>query len=152
VELSVFEQVADAVHAMMPDDLGHWGYSAHRRGIKVWFGNEKNREHYEAQMIPRRLIDGEDGMAIEVGFHAEGRDIADNDAALALLLKAEKKWRRALGKEAEAGPFLGRPEDWRRVSEAWLDVELEDEELVMDIACRLTDYITALEPIRQAIL
>lgn len=152
MELSVFEQVADAVHAMMPDDLGHWGYSAHRRGIKVWFGNEKNREHYEAQMIPRRLIDGEDGMAIEVGFHAEGRDIADNDAALALLLKAEKKWRRALGKEAEAGPFLGRPEDWRRVSEAWLDVELEDEELVMDIACRLTDYITALEPIRQAIL
>jgi len=152
MELSVFEQVADAVHAMMPDDLGHWGYSAHRRGIKVWFGDERNREHYEAQMIPRRLVDGSDGMAIEVGFHAEGRDMADNDAAVALLLQAEKKWRRALGDEAEAGPFLGRPEDWRRVSEAWLDVDLDDDELVMDIACRLTDYISALEPIRQASL
>jgi len=149
MELSVFEQVADAVHAMMPEDLGHWGYSAHRRGIKVWFGDEKNREHYEAQLIPRRFIDGEDGMAVEVGFHAEQRDMAENDAALAKLLKAEKSWRKKLGAEAEAGPFLGRPEDWRRVSEAWTDIDLDDEELVMDIAYRLTDYITALEPIRQ---
>jgi len=150
MELSRFELVADALRGLVPDELGVWKYRAHRRGIKVWFGNHANREHYEAQLVPRRLVDGESGIALEIGFHAEQPRLEDNEAAVAHLLSSEKKWRRVLGKEAVAGPFLGRPEDWRRLSETWIEPDLEEPDLVMSVASRLTDYIEALEPVRQA--
>lgn len=151
MELSLFEHVADALRGLLSDEHGAWGYSAHRRGIKVWFGAAPSREHYEAQLIPRRFVDGRDGSALEVGFHAEQKDVTTNDAAIAVLLAAESRWRRTLGAEAEAAPFFGRPEDWRRVSEAWLEPDLDDPDLVISIACRLTDYIDAFEPVRQTV-
>ena len=49
-----------------------------------------------------------------------------------------------------AGVFLGRAEDWRRLSETLIDPDLGDPELGMEIAARLTDYITTLEPLRRA--
>lgn len=60
---------------------------------------------------------------------------------------AERSWRRALGREPEAGPFLGRPEDWRRLSETWIEPDLDEPDVVMSVASRLTDYIEALEPL-----
>ena len=54
-----------------------------------------------------------------------------------------------LGDEATAGGFLGRPDQWQRVSEAWVDPNLDDVNLGWEIATRLTDYITALEPLRR---
>jgi len=66
------------------------------------------------------------------------------------LLAREKKWRRLVGKDAVVGPFLGRRDDWRRVSETWPDPDLGDGELVIELATRLTDYVTALEPVLRA--
>ena len=89
-------------------------------------------------------------LAIEVGFHTEYPKAAENDAVIAHLLAHEKRWRRAVGKEAQVGEFLGRRDNWRRVSETWPDPDLSDGELVIELATRLTDYITALEPVRRA--
>ena len=88
-------------------------------------------------------------LAIEVGFHAEHPNADENDAVIAHLLAHEKRWRRAVGKEAQVGEFLGRRDNWRRVSETWPDPDLSDGGLVIELATRLTDYITALEPVRR---
>ncbi len=65
----------------------------------------------------------------------------------ARLTEAEKRWRRELGKEPVAGVFLGAAV-WRRLSETWPDPDLGGPDLAFEIAARLTDYMTALEPIR----
>jgi len=83
-----------------------------------------------------------------VGFHAEQRDPAENERVLKELLGDEKRWRKTLGKEAVAGEFIDDRNGWRRISETWPDPDLGDPDLAMDLAARLTDYITALEPIR----
>ena len=38
---------------------------------------------------------------------------------------------------------------WQRLSETWADPDLGDPELPMEVAARLADYITALEPLRR---
>ena len=94
------------------------------------------------------LIGETTSMALEIGWHAEYRDPAENEAALDALLGKEKQWRKRLGAEAEAAPFYG-ADEWRRVSEAWIEPDLDDEELAFEIAGRLTDYMTSLEPHRR---
>jgi len=150
MDLPLFDQVAEAVRSMTPPDLGPVRLRAHRRGVKVWFATEKPpREHYEAQLVPRRHIDQADGMALEIGFHTEHPDSERNAAVLADLIEREADWRQILGDEAEAGPFFG-ADNWRRVSEAWFDVDLDDPELGFEVASRLVDYLEAIEPLRRA--
>ena len=147
MELPLFEQVNDLVLALTPDGLGEVRSRAHRRGLKVWFDRERApREHYEAQLLPRRHVDGVDGTALEIGFHAEHGDVADNNAPLDLLTADEKKWRKDLGDAAEMGVFFG-ADSWRRVSEAWIEPDTEAESFAFEIASRLVDYITALQPL-----
>jgi hypothetical protein len=149
VERSVFEDVADAVRGLVPEDLGELRCTSHRYGVKVWFGQDKpSREHYEAQVISREHASGATVLALEVGFHSEHPKEAENEAVISGLLKSERRWRRELGDEAVAGTFLGRAEHWRRVSEVWSDPNLADPELVFELAARLTDYVLALEPHR----
>lgn len=143
----MFEVVADALRGMVPPDLGEPRCSWHRYGVKVWFGPEKaTRIHYEAQVVGRKHVPEAEILALEVGFHAEERKPDDNDALLAHLQAAESRWRKQLGKAPVAGEFLGN-DGWARVSEVWLDPDLSDEELGVEVAARLTDYIEALEPI-----
>lgn len=143
----MFDQVDDLLHAFTPDELGTLHSRAHRRGVKVWFDVIKApREHYEAQLLARRHVDGTDGMALEIGFHAEHPDQERNQAAIDKLLGREKAWRRVLGAEADVGPFFGAA-NWRRVSEAWLEPDLDDPELAFEVASRLVDYLTAIEPV-----
>jgi hypothetical protein len=150
MDIELFDQVSDALYALVPDELGEPRRRARRYGIKVWFSTkEPGREHYEAQVLPARHVAEATVLALEIGFHAEHPRIDENDAVMALLLKREKTWRRRLGPEAVAGPFIGRPDDWRRVSETWADPDLGDPELAIEVATRLTDYITALEPLRR---
>lgn len=150
LETHLFEQVAEAVRSLMPDAQTTLNLRAHRRGVKAWFGGEKPpREHYEAQVMPRRYVDGTEGMAVEVGFHAEHKDQAHNEAVIAVLLKHEKLWRRQLGSEAEVGVFYG-ADQWRRVSEVWIEPDLDDPELAFEMAARLVDYLSAIEPIVSA--
>lgn len=147
MEQSVFEFVADILPGLVPDELGAVHLSAHRYGVKVWFNTDKpTREHYEAQVIGAKDAPGAKVLAIEVGFHAEHTKEKDNEAVLAHLLATEKKWRRSVGTEPDAGVFLGRAGHWRRVSEIWPDPDLSDTDLAFEIAARLTDYVTALEP------
>jgi hypothetical protein len=65
-------------------------------------------------------------------------------------MAGQDRWREALGGDAVVGAFLGRFPDWRRVSEAWPDPDLDDPELPVQVALRLTDYIDALEPLRRS--
>ena len=148
MERTLFEHVLDAFEGFVDDDLGEPHASWHRRGLKVWFGTADGRaarEHYEAQFI---RLDGEP--RLEIGFHAEHRAEADNQAALDRL-DGRPSWRRALGKPAESGPFLGM-EGWRRISEVWDPPDPDDPEAAIEIAARLADYVDAIEPLRRATL
>jgi hypothetical protein len=150
VDLSLFDEVAYALRGMAPAELGELRARAHRYGIKVWFGPETPpREHYEAQVIGPDNDRSAKVLALEIGFHSEYPKVAENEAVIAHLLATEKRWRRVIGADAVAGPFLGRPDVWRRVSETWPDPDLSDAELVVELAARLTDYVTALEPARR---
>lgn len=148
MDVPLFDQVGDLVRAMAPEDLGALKLRSHRRGLKVWFDTDKPpREHYEAQVLARRYVDGRDGLALEVGFHAENRDEVENQQAIDTLMTSEKKWRKELGAEAEVAPFYG-ADQWRRISEAWIEPDLEDPELAFELASRMVDYLIALEPQR----
>jgi hypothetical protein len=148
-EPSVFEDVADAVRGLVPKDLGELRCSSHRYGVKVWFGQDNpSREHYEAQLIGREHVSGAKVLAVEVGFHSEYPHEADNEEVISSLLRSERRWRRKLGDDAVVGSFLGRAGHWRRVSEVWPDPNLADPEMVFELAARLTDYVTTLEPYR----
>ena len=118
-EPSPFEVAADALATLLPPELGEWHARGHRWGVKLWFGpgDRPGREHYEAQVVNARFVTDATVLAIEVGFHAENPKVAENEATLARLVTHEKRWRKALGGPVEAGPFLGRAEQWRRISE-----------------------------------
>ena len=149
MELSLFEGVADILRGLLPPDLGEMRQRARRYGVKVWFGPaEPPREHYEAQIIGARHVEGASVLALEVGFHTEHPKAPDNDEAMKALLARQATWRRVLGDEAVAGPFLGR-DTWRRVSETWPDPDLGAPGLEIEVAVRLADYVTALEPLRR---
>lgn len=151
MDLPLFDEVADVVRAMTPEELGELKLRTHRRGIKVWFDTAKPpREHYEAQLLARRHVDGKEGMALEIGFHAENPDEVHNRRAVAGIGGTEKTWRKILGPAAEVGEFYGAA-NWRRVSEAWLEPDLEDPSLGFEVGSRLVDYLEAIEPARQAV-
>lgn len=151
MDLHLFDAVAVNLRALTAPDLGVPQVKAHRYGIKVWFGSSTpTREHYEAQVLNARHVPEAKVLALEIGFHAEHPKKAENVAVLAHLVEQEKNWRSVIGKEAVAGPFIGRPDDWRRVSETWPDPDLGEEDLAFELAARLTDYIGALEPLLRA--
>ena len=150
MEPSAFEGAAHLLTGMVPEDLGELRCQAHRWGMKAWFGPARPpREHYEAQVLGAAGIPGAKVLGIELGFHCEHSKEADNQATLDRLLSHEKKWRKLVGPEAECGAFIGRAEHWRRISETWPDPNLGDPDLPFEVAARLTDYITALEPLRR---
>jgi hypothetical protein len=148
VEVQLFEEVADVVVGLVPQELGRPRCRARRAGIKVWFGEgDAPREHYEAQLVGADGVAGARTLGLEVGFHAEHPQAAANDAVVDRLLTRETRWRRTVGDEAVVGEFLGRRE-WRRISETWPDPDLDDPGLAFEVGARLTDYITAIEPLR----
>jgi hypothetical protein len=150
VELGLFDEVGEALRGLVPAELGDIRCRARRYGLKVWFGGEvPAKEHYEAQVIGANAVADATVLALELGLHVEYPKEAENAAVLAHLLTGSKAWRRTLGDEAESGPFLGGRDDWRRVSETWPDPDLDDPGLALEIAARLTDYISALEPLRR---
>lgn len=150
MEQPLFEQVGEAARSMTPPELGVFRCRSHRRGIKVWFDTDKaGREHFEAQLLSRRHVDGTEGMALEVGFHAEHREEDKNEAVIARLNTRASAWRKVLGDEAEVGLFFG-ADGWRRVSEVWLEPDLEDPDLAFEVAARLVDYVSVIEPARKA--
>ena len=149
MEPHLFEEVADIVTGMAPQGLGELRMRFHRRGIKVWFGPSKPPKlHYEAQIVGRRYVDDIDGMAIEIGFHAELPDEQANQDAINVLTAAKSAWKKELGSVAEADGFLGNIK-WRRFSEVWIEPELEEPDFAFEIGSRLVDYLELLEPIRQ---
>lgn len=148
MELPLFEQVGEATRSLVPAGLGTLHFRAHRGGVKVWLGPAKaTRHHYEAQLVARRHLDGGSGVVLEIGFHAEHGDVAVNDASVDAIRAGAARWRVELGDAPEIAPFLGRPDDWRRVSEVWLEPDLEDPELVLELASRLADYVASFQPL-----
>ena len=142
VERSFFHQVQDVFEGFVLDVDGQLHATAHQRGIKVWYDNA-TREHYEAQ-----LIRVDDDVALEVGFHAEHPKVGENEVLLARLLGEESVWRRELGDEPEAGAFIG-ADRWRRISEIWEAPDPDDVDAAIEVAARLADYVTVLEPLRR---
>ena len=150
MDLQLFDEVGEAFRGLVPEELGPVRTKHHRYGIKVWFGPTKpTREHYEAQVIGAQHVLEATVLAIEVGFHAEHRDPAENERAVARVLADERRWRKVLGAEAVAGSFIDDRHGWQRLSETWADPDLGDPGLAMELAARLTDYVTALEPLRR---
>jgi hypothetical protein len=143
VERSFFHQVQDTVEGFVAGIDGDVHATAHHRGLKVWFG-DATREHYEAQLI---RVDGE--TLIEIGFHVEHPKVAINEAVLARLLEHEPTWRAELGDEPVAGEFLG-ADRWRRISETWEPPDHDDVDASIEVAARLADYVTVIEPLRRA--
>lgn len=151
LELSLFDEVADAVRGAVPPALGEVRVRARRYGLKLWFGGETPaREHYEAQVIGPAGVPGASVLALEVGFHVEHARAADNDAVMARLLADEARWRPTVGPDASAGPFLGR-DGWQRISETWPDPDLGAPDLAFELAARLGDYVAAIEPVRRGV-
>ena len=142
---SFYEHVADAVTGFLPPSLRNFERYRTSANLKVWYG-DGGKEHYEVQVVkygPKRL-----DLGLEIGFHAEHKEAARNDEVVALLVKAEKKWRAKLGKQPEVGGFIGdRFPAWRRISEVWVGVS-DDPGVAVDAAERLATYITTFEPIR----
>ena len=68
---------------------------------------------------------------------------------LGRLLGKERVWRRELGDEPEAGAFIG-VDRWRRISEVWDEPDPDDVDVAIEIAARLADYVSVLEPLRRA--
>ncbi|MFV2039880.1 MAG: hypothetical protein ACC660_06515 [Acidimicrobiales bacterium] len=149
MDIPLFDQIEHLVRALAPTELGDLRSRSHRRGVKVWFETTKApRDHYEAQLLGRAQVDGVDGMALEIGFHSEHGDSATNQAVLDDLLTTQSSWRGTLGAEAQAAVFFGAP-NWRRISETWIDPDLDDPDLAFEVASRLVDYLSALEPHRR---
>ena len=147
----MFDGVEVNLRALVPPDLGVLRLKAHRYGIKVWFDTASPpKEHYEAQVVGPRHVPEATTLALEIGFHSEHPKPAENAAVLAHLVAAEKRWRKEIGQEAFCGSFLGTRDDWTRISETWPDPDLSESDLAFEVAARLTDYITALEPLRRA--
>lgn len=142
MERSFFHQVLDAFEGFVADVDGELHSFAHRRGLKVWY-DDANREHYEAQLV---RDDGD--VALEIGFHAEYPKPGPNDEVLGALLRNESVWRPELGDEAVAGEFIG-SDVWRRVSELWEPPDDDDVDAAIEVAARLADYVTVLEPLRR---
>jgi hypothetical protein len=150
VDPSLFGEVAEVVRGLVPRELGELRFRPRRYGIKAWYGPERPpHEHYEAQVIGADIVEAAEVLALEIGFHAEHSNVADNDNAIAVLRSCEEGWRSMIGDEAVVGPFLGRPDVWRRISETWPDPDLNGADLAFELGARLTDYITALEPRRR---
>ncbi len=149
MDLQLFDEVGEVLRSLVPPELGSLRTKHHRYGIKVWFGPvAPTREHYEAQVIGAKHVADASVLAIEVGYHAEHRDPAENERALGVLTGQEKRWRKALGDGPVAGEFIDDRNGWQRVSETWADPDLGDPDLPFELATRLTDYITVLEPLR----
>jgi hypothetical protein len=138
-----FEDCRDALIGFLPRDRRDFSSRLSSRNLKVWFG-EADREHYEVQMITKSRR-----VHLEVGWHCEYSDKAHNERVLDKLISSENKWRKALGREAEAGRFVGPPGNpWRRISELWDGPNLWGPEAAVEAAARLAEYIDALEPVR----
>ncbi len=142
-----FADVADALRGFLPRELRAFDRAIGSRNCKIWFASA--HEHYEVQAVPASVLraGGITNMAgaLEVGFHAEHPRPEQNDAVLGLI--APK--RRGLGKDAVAGPFLGRreiAERWRRLSELW-EGTFTDDGAAIEAAERIAEYIRALEPV-----
>jgi hypothetical protein len=146
----LFDEVAEVVLGGTPIELGRVRCRSGSGGVKVWFDEDKPpREHYEAQLLGVKDVPSVTVLALEIGFHSEHPDPARNEAVLARLVRAEGRWRRKLGPEAEAAPFLGRRSEWRRLSEVWPDPDLSPDDVAVEIGARLVDYLVALEPLRR---
>ena len=144
--MDLFEEVCEALRGLVSPELGEFHHRTHRYGTKGWFGPATPpKEHYEAQVVGTREVPEAEYLAVEIGFHSEHPKEPDNEAVLQAL---GSTWRKALGKEAVAGEFLGRADHWRRISETWIDPDLDDPELGTELAMRLLDYIEAIEPLR----
>jgi hypothetical protein len=147
MEEAPFNEAADVLRSLLPPRLDGARMRARRYGVKVWYGSaDPAKEHYEAQLIGARYVPQATVLALEIGFHSEHANAADNERTLEALLRSEGRWRKTLGADPVGGPFLGR-DSWRRVSETWVDPDLSDPDLAVDVGTRLYEYITAFEPL-----
>lgn len=121
--------------------IGRHGMHLHRTTANLKVSSEPGaRQHFELQ-----LMRGTAGMAVEIGWHAEHKDAARNDEALAVLVAGERRWRKSLP-DAVCGPFARGPKAWRRVSEVW-DGMTFDEGVAVEAAEQLVRYVDVLQPL-----
>jgi hypothetical protein len=141
-----YEQVADALTGFLPPWMRNFEWYRTSANLKLWYGAD-GKEHYEVQIV--KIGTKRTDLGLEIGFHAEHKDVARNDEVMQSLAGAEKRWRTELGKEPEIGAFIGyQSKTWRRISEVWTGVT-DDPFVAVDAAERLAMYIRTFEPIRK---
>ena len=140
-----YENIADALTGFLPPSMRNFEWYRTSANLKLWYGAE-GREHYEVQLVklgPKKL-----DLGLEIGFHAEHKDVARNDDTVQALAGAEERWRTELGPQPEVGEFIGyQSKTWRRISEVWTGVT-DDPGVAVDAAERLAAYIKTFESIR----
>ena len=155
MDLQLFDEVGEVLRGLLPPELGELRTRHHRYGIKVWFGPaQPTREHYEAQVIGAKHVAEADGPGHRGRLPRRApRSRRENERALAALGGAGRSaGARSSGTEAVAGEFIDDRHGWQRLSETWPDPDLGDPDLPFELATRLTDYITALEPLRERLI
>lgn len=147
-----FLEVTDLVVGFLPPSLRGFQQQTFGSSSRIWY--DEPHVHFEVQRISQTALRsaGVKGMreALEVGLHAEFPQNQRNDEVIQALLAHEKRWRRALGRDPVAGPFVGRREHatrWRRISELWDVADLDGEEVAVEAADRLAAYVRALHPL-----
>ncbi len=95
MEPDLFGLVAEVARSLCEDGLGTIHSRSHQYGTKVWFDADKPPPSYfEAQVMGRRDIDGEKGIAIEIGWHGEARKEQENELLIQALMEREYRWRK----------------------------------------------------------
>src|SRR4051812_18082296 len=86
VDEMLFDQAAEIARSLVPGELGELHVRSRRWALKAWFDTaEPGKEHYEAQLVNPRHATGAKVLGLEIGFHAEHKDPADNDECLSRL-------------------------------------------------------------------
>lgn len=137
-----YDAIADALTGFLPPALRNFEWYRTSHNLKLWYP-PNTHEHYEVQHVRQGKT-----ISLEVGFHAEYKERQRNETVLEGLVAKQKQWRKSLGAEPEAAPFIGyQSNTWRRISELWPD-EGNDFDIAVDAAERLATYIKTFEPLR----
>ena len=150
MDLQLFDEVGEVLRGLLPPELGELRTKHHRYGIKVWFGPAKpTREHYEAQVIGAKHVAEADGAGHRgrlprraprpggqrAGARAPPRAARSGGARCS----GPRRWPASSSTTATGGSACRRPGPTPTSAIPISPIEL---------ATRLTDYITTLEPLR----
>lgn len=105
-------------------------------GVQLY--DDDPRFHYEVARVPIRL-----GDRLEIGFHLESRNVAENRRLLDGFAARMVEIKAALGEDVEAEPW---DRGWTKVYET-IALEIYSDVYLQAVARRLAKVVTVLHPV-----